>query len=131
MLFQAFEANRFQVAVETSVDGAGPDRFLVRHLAQRFENRAGLEGRTAHEQFVENGAQTVNVRRRAHFFRPARRLFRRHVGGRAEDGPGKSNIACGLDLLRETKVGDVRIALRVDENVGRLKVAMEPTKSTR
>ena len=77
------------------------------------------------KQRVQHGAQAVDVAGGGHGAAAAAGLLGRHVRRRAEDRPGLGELDVGLDLLRQPEVGDVRMALVVDQDVGRLEVAVQ------
>jgi hypothetical protein len=55
----------------------------------------------------------------------ARRLFGRHVAGRAEDRRGVREAAAALDDFRETEIREMRLALDIDENIRGLEVTVQ------
>ena len=57
--------------------------------------------------------------------RLARRLLGRHVAGRADDGGGRRQIPLARQPLGQAEVGHVRLAGAVEQDVGRLEVAVE------
>ena len=159
-LFKTFKTNCFQIAVHGGVEGARPWGFGFDHQPQRVYLGLPFEGRPAGQQFVQDGAESVNVGGGGDGVAVAGRLFRGHVGRRADDGPGlgdgrqqdrgdveRFRRAGGVSplmirfvvapcirgltpparqgLLGEAEVGDVRLAAVVQEDVGRLEVAVE------
>ncbi len=82
------------------------------------------EGRPAHQQFVKDRAQRVDVGRRTDLSRPPFGLLRRHVGGRAQDqiAPGQPRLA--VEHLGQAEVGDPGRVVAGQKDVGRFQVAM-------
>ena len=52
-------------------------------------------------------------------------MFRRHVTGRPQDLPSPGQTRIFFDLLRQAEIGDFRLALPVEHNIGRLEVAVD------
>ena len=103
----------------------GDDRLLLPDLAERLVDRVGLERRPAGEQGVEHGAQAVDVGRRGDLAPRAGDLLGRHVRRRAQDQAGLRDPAVVLEAAGQAEVGDVGPALAVEQDVGRLQVAVE------
>src|SRR5205814_1115822 len=83
-----------------------------------------FERRLAGEQFVEDRAQPVHVGRGGQVLQGGR-LLGGEVAGRADDGPGLRVGGVTFEVLGQPEVGDVRLAVRVQEDVARLEVAVE------
>src|SRR5262245_3956126 len=84
-----------------------------------FDGRRGVMNLPPSQQLVKNGPERIDVGRRKAGL-PAHRLFRRHVRRRADDC---ARLRCPwLDcrLPRQSEVGNVRIAITVEEYVRRL-----------
>jgi hypothetical protein len=124
VLLQALEADRLEVAVHRGVQGPRPFRLALDDLQERVERRLGLERRPAGEQLVEDGPQAVDVGGRGQPFFAAG-LLRRHVARRAQDGPAARPPGIAGRALGQAEVGDVRLAARVEQDVGRFEVAVE------
>ncbi len=100
------------------------DRLAAHDLLQRIQHVAPAKRWIAGQEGIQHRTQAVNVRpRRQHLLR--RRLLRCHVFRRAHDGPGLRQLGAALDTLGQAEVGDVRLALLVQQNVARLQVAMK------
>src|SRR5262249_60804925 len=78
----------------------------------------------AGEQSVHLGPGAVDVGVRADFFGPAAGVLGGHVGGRAEDGAG-ARRAVAAEALGQSEVGDLGPAVGVEQDVGRLEVAVD------
>jgi hypothetical protein len=124
VLLQALQADRFQVAVDAGVEVARPHRLALRDLEQSGQRRLGPERRSAGQQFVQDRPQAVHVHGRGEPFLRGR-LFGGHVAGGADNGARLRQALPTLDALGQAEVGDVRLALRVQEDVGRLEVAVQ------
>jgi hypothetical protein len=97
----------------------------VPYLGQRVEDGWRLEWRPAGQQLVQHRPQAVHVRRRRQLLASAGRLLRRHVRRRADDGPRLRLARASTDALGQAEVGDVRLAVFVEQDVGRLQVAVQ------
>ena len=127
-LLQALPADRLQILRQRRVQRPHAGRLLLDDLPNRVDRgRPGMR-RAAAEHRVEHRAERVDVRRRADRRQIALRLLRRHVGRRAEHLAGGREVAlpaAGLaDLLGQPEVGHMRAAFGVEQDVGRLEVAM-------
>jgi hypothetical protein len=58
-------------------------------------------------------------------------LLGRHVAGCADDGPGGGQAGVLVGALGQAEVGDARLALGVDQDVGRLEVAVQHAAAVR
>ena len=131
ILLQALHADRFKLRIDPRMDCTRAFRFLLGDEPQRLEDGGRLKRGVSGEYFVENCADTVDVRSDGHAF--AGRLLRRHVAGRAEwsarHGERRSRRLFGVELkhFRETEIGQVRLSLAVHQNIGRLEVAVQDT----
>ena len=111
VLLQALQADRLQVARD---GGVVPPRRLGRGGGaprRASPPRVAAERGLAGQQGVEDGAQAVDVAGGGDRSAVAGGLLGRHVGRRAEDGPGMGELDVGLDPLGQAEVGDVRMAL--------------------
>ena len=77
------------------------------------------------KQRVQDGSQGVDVGRRAGEVRPPLGLLRRHVAGRAEDRLGPGQVAVGVEDLGQAEVGDLGRSVGVEQDIGRLEVAVD------
>ena len=125
VLLQALQADRLQVARDLRVDPGRGLGTLLLHRSQGVDHAVAAEGRLAGQQRVEHGAQAVDVGRRGDRAAAARGLLGRHVGGRAQDGARLGQLDVLDQALGQAEVGDVRAALRVDQDVRRLEIAVE------
>ena len=108
------------------IEPARRGRLLLQHLQQRVQRRLAAERRPAGQQLVEDRPQAVDVGGGGQ--RPFRAggLLGGHVAGRADDGArAASGSLSPLDALGQAEVGDVRLALGVEQDVGRLEVAVQ------
>ena len=125
LLFQALQADDLQVARDLRV---ALRRRLGRTCADLVEDldvsTAGVGG-LAGQQGVQDCAQAIDVGGRREAPLHARRLLRRHVGRSPHDGARLRQVAVALDAPGQAEVGHVRLAVLVDQDVGRLQVAME------
>ena len=89
-------------------------------LPQRIDRCRAVEWSAAGQQLVENYPKAVGVRCRRRSC--TTRLFGRHIGGSARERIGIGKVRFVVCRFRETKVGQVRLILAVDNNVSRLDV---------
>ena len=126
IFLQTFQADGGQVAVHAPAEAAGMFRLRLNDRTQGFQGRRPEERRLAKQHFVKDGAEAVDVRRRAGVLAVAAGLLRGHVGGRAEDGSGcRRRNARPAHYFGEAEVGEVRLAGGIDDDVGRLDVAVQ------
>ena len=83
----------------------------------------------ADQHFREDEAERVDVG--ALIDGPARRLFRRHVGKRADDRAGRSRKRAGLSRSRDAEVGQYRLLSIINENVRRLQIPVHDANLVR
>jgi len=127
---QALQADGLQVPIHPRIVHTGRCRLALDDLQQRFQRQIGLEGRPPRQQLVEDGAQAVDVRRRSQLLATLG-LFGRHVTGRADNRSGLGNAQTPfpgrmpLHALGQAKVGYMRFALSVEQDVGRFQVAVQ------
>ena len=99
------------------------DRFQRVLVAQQIEVARRAVGRPAGEALEERGGGGVDVGLRAR--RRARPLLRRHVGGCAGEGAVRSGAG------GDAEVGQLAVAVGVDEHVFRLVVAVDDPVAVR
>src|SRR5262245_36836667 len=125
LFLQALKANRFQVSRRRRAEQARGNRVESFDLAECFGGRFAAEGWAAGEQLVEHGAEGIDVACGADQGPLAERLFGRHVRRRSENLAAECEVAVARDPLGQAEVGDPHAALAVDEDVRRLKVAVQ------
>ena len=92
LLLEALQADRLQVARDFRPEPRRRYRLLGSDLLDRVGGRRSPEGRSAREQFIEDGAQGVLVDRGAGVMDLTAGLLGRHVVGRTDDGAGASQV---------------------------------------
>ncbi len=85
----------------------------------------GFEGRPAGEHLVEDRSQRIDVGRRADLAGQSLRLLGGHVAGRPHDLAADGVAILDLQPLGQAEVGDLRRAVGVEQDVGRLQVAVD------
>ena len=133
LLLERLEHDRVEIAAQVSRcralarDGAGCAHFARQHVPVRRERALERVRSLAREQLVRDYAERVHValgRDRA-----ARDLFRRRVLGREHAYTDlRQRLVRGaafLDELGDAEVEQVNLSLRVDQDVGRLEIAMD------
>ena len=121
---QAFQANGFQVPIHGWIQGVEASGFLFADLPQCLHGRFREERWASGQQLIENRAQAINVCRGRQSFGLTGRLFGRHISGCAEDGRTHRQAGIILGQFRQSKIGDVGFALIVEQDIGRLQIAM-------
>src|SRR6187455_2424250 len=102
-LFEAFAADEFKIDIDLRIERTWPHRLLGAHEQERLDGGRGEKRRAAGQQFIENRTKRINIARRRRIL-DALRLLRRHVAGRANDGPGAGDALASLDTFREAEV---------------------------
>ena len=77
------------------------------------------------QQLVEDGAKSINICRVGELRIVSHCLFRRHVTGRAQHFHRARDRALSLDQSRQTKIGQMRFAFLIEQNVSRFDVTMK------
>jgi hypothetical protein len=122
---QAFETDGFQVIVQEPVQAARSLGLLLHHLDQGVERGPRPERRTAGEQLVQHRPQGVDVGR-GRQARSAGGLLGGHVARRAHNAAHwPTRVGLRQNVLGQAEVGDVRLPVRVEEDVGRLQIAVQ------
>lgn len=124
-LFQALEADGFQVTRDAGIQLAGRDRFPFAYGHQRCLDGRSDERRMPGQQVVEDRSEPVEVRGGTDAIRFAVRLFGRHEVRRAQSFPGPCEVRILRQDFREAEVGDPGFVGRVDEHVRRFEIAVE------
>ena len=123
-LLQAFQADGLQVAVHVRVEGVRRFRVALHDLEERFQVCGALEGRPAGKHLIEDGAEAVDVNGGGQSLAGSG-LLGGHVFRRAHQRPGLGQPGVVLEPSRQPEVGDVGLALLVDQDVGWLEVAVQ------
>jgi hypothetical protein len=93
---------------------------------QCFHDAGALKRRLPRQELVQDGAQAVDVDRGGDVL-VGRGLLRRHVAGRADDGAGLGGANLAAGPLGQPKVGDMRLPLGVQQDVGGFDIAVHAT----
>ena len=125
VLRQTFETDCFQIAGRPRPQPRRRRRVGGLHLLQQFAHARPRERRPPRQQLIKDDAERVHVHGGAGLARPARGLFGRHVGGRAHDGPGSGFAVVLVEVFGQAEVGDLRLAVGRQQDVGRFQVAVD------
>ena len=101
------------------------DGGFLRGPAQGLQRGCGGKRGLAAQQFVQDGTQAVDIAGDRGLGRPAPGHFRRQVVGGAENGEGMGEAAVLVGQPGQPEIGHVRLANGVEEDVGRLEIAVE------
>ena len=118
------EADALEPARHARFEARGRDRIALADRSDDLDDRAAVEGAPTGQALVEHRAHGVDVGALAHGARLAARLLGRHVGRRAEEVAALGQVARHLHLARQAEVHQARVAALVDQDVGRLDVAV-------
>ena len=94
-------------------------------MQDRVQRRDSLEWRPTRQRFIKDRPQRVGVRRRPDGPAGAAGLLGSHVAGRADDGAFLRFGTAAVGLLGQTEINDLGCAVRREEHVGRLQVAVD------
>ena len=122
---EALEANRFQVAVHLRVQQRRRTRFLLQNLPHGLECGAAGERGLAGQQFVHHRSEPIHVRRRRELAGLARGLFGGDVARGAEHGDRACDRAFPLDQFGQAEIGEMRLAVAVDQYIVGLDVPVQ------
>ena len=128
---EALQTDRLGGPRQSRLEPRRRDRVAVTDLHERLHGRRRPERRPAGQELVEDGPQSVDVGRRADQPRVSLGLLRGHVAGRAEDRVGPGDRLSGVEHLGQTEVGHLGQQTRVEQDVGRLQVAMNDPLAVR
>ncbi len=109
--FKAFEANRLDVTVDAWIPDSRRGGCFINYLPQHRDRRLACERGSACQRGVQNGAQSVNVRRDRHVFVLACGLFGCHVAWRSHDGTGAGDFGIAFELFGQSKITHVRLLI--------------------
>src|SRR5205823_736718 len=93
-------------------------------MMQNLHRRLARNRRTASKHVIENCAEAVDVGAAGNGAR-VRRLFRRHVIRRPENGEGLRKIALTLQPFRKTEIAYEWFPSRIEKHVSGFEIAMQ------
>jgi hypothetical protein len=125
LLSKALQADCFQVTRNLGLESRWRHWLLGADLLDRVRRRHSPEGRSAREQFVEDGAEGVLVDEWAGVMGLAAGLLRGHVVGRTDDCAGTRLVDVVAEAYGQAEVGDLGTAVGGKEDVRRLEVAVD------
>ena len=121
VLGHGLEDDGFQIAGDVRIELARPRRLFVRHLFDQPRPMGFGEGRPPGQQLVKRNAKTVDIAARIGL---ALEALRGHVAQCADDVAGLGQFVAVL-RLGQTEIGQPHRAARVQQQVGRLDVAVQ------
>ena len=128
VLGHRLQDDRLQVAGDRRVEPARRDRLVQRDLAEQLLVVAAVEGGPQRQQLVEGHAQGVDVGPLIDDPAPGQGLLGAHVAERPDHVAGAREAEVAGES-RQAEVGDPDRAVGVDQEVGRLDVAMEDAQA--
>ena len=99
-------------------------RLVVNDLVHQHP-RITAERKFARYQFKQNDAERIQVRAPVRRMSFSARLFGRHIGGRPKHLSVKRDRNLANFPSGQTKIHEVRLPIAIDQNVGRLEVAVD------
>ncbi len=123
-LGEAFKDNGFEVAGEVWGEGAGGRGIGVEDLGDDLVGGGGFEDRVESGEFVEGGAEAVEVGAVVDGLFGRTRLFWAHVAGRAEERAGEAEGGV-VGAAGEAEVGEPDASIGVADEVGGFDIAVD------
>ena len=120
---QALRANGGQIARNVLVQTAGIGRIFGQSLVD-LHLRIAAERQFAGQQFEQNDTQRIHIGSPVHRLALAARLFRRHVGGSAENLAIDSHCHFFGIAFCQAKIHQMRLALLVDHDIRRFEITV-------
>src|SRR5262245_33019337 len=124
-LSEALQTDRLQIARDTRIEPGGRSRILLNKLPKSLRGGISPERRSAREHVIKHGAQGVHIDRWIAASCFTERLFGRHVARRAEARLAERNRWIAGHSPTQAEIRDFGIAVRGEEDVARLEVAMD------
>jgi len=124
-LGQRFQADLLQVRIEARIQLPRPHGFAVSDVVQHGGKVLGLEQRLAGQQNVQHGPQSVNVGRDGQGRLTGVQTFRGQISRRAHHRARLRQLDRVVQTASQAKIGNKRRAGVVQQDVGRLHVAMQ------
>ncbi len=119
---QRFLNHRFGGRWQLRIELSRRRRRLCDMLHHDGRGRISLEGYAAANHLVQHDAQRVQIAARIH--RLTRGLLRRHVGRRPHHAAGGAELSRIAEHLGDAEIGQDRLALGREHDVGRFDIAM-------
>ena len=123
-------ADLVDVGRDLRSDRTGRLGCTIENVTEHRGRDGALVGRLTGERAVEDGPQSVDVRASVDVGRTTN-LLRGHVGRRADDRAGLSELCVAFEMC-DSEIDELRDALSiVEQDVGRLEVAMDDADRVR
>jgi hypothetical protein len=126
ILFQAFQADRFQVTRYEAIEPARTRWWVVDHLLWQHTHVA-TKRQLIRKQLKQYDPERINVAARVTSARFAAGLLGRHVGRRPQNVAVHRHFDFVVGVLRQAEIGEMGLAALVDHDVGGLQVAVHDT----
>ena len=101
------------------------NRIALENLDHSFHHGRRAKRRASGEELIKNRAQAVHVGSGPDRVAVAGRLLGRHVTGRAQNRPGGRQRALFRNPPGQTEIGDLGLAVAVDQDVRGLQIAVK------
>ena len=118
------QADRFQVFGNLRVQHCRGNRFTLQHLFKCGQRTVRLKRGPHRQHAVEHRAEGINVRPLIDLVHLSCGLLRRHVTRRSHDRTSTRQPTIVADSFGQTKVRDLRLAVAIEQHVGRLQIAV-------
>lgn len=125
VFLETLETDRREIAVHGGIQNTRRWRLLLADLAQGLHQVLAAKRRLAGQRLEQHRAQPIHVRRGGDLLRLARRLLGRHVVRAAHHCERLREVGLFFHQLGEAEIREHRLALRIQQDVPRLDVAMQ------
>ncbi len=123
-LGNGFQYDGFQLHGNCAVKAARRGRVVEGNLGQQLIAVLAVEGRPQCQQLIQGDAERVDIGAVVHLAAPGRNLLGTHVAQRAQQFARHGQAGGALEQS-QAEIGDPEIAAHVEQQVGRLDVAMD------
>ena len=127
-LRKRLQANPFQLAINIGINLTQRFGIASFDLFEYLINRSASKWSTSRQQFIQDDTQAPDVGSSVEVLGQSRNELWRHVGRSAAALSGR--VQLGAFVQGQAKVGDQRTTLIVDQDVGRLEVAMHDSRAS-
>src|SRR5260221_4535147 len=122
---ETLKSDRLQVRGQTRIQPPRRKWLRVQNLLERGGKSFGHEGGAACDQMVKHGPERINIAPPADLSAIGRSLLWRHIIRRTQHLARDRQIGLAFEPLGQSEIGDPRLIVGVDEDVGWLEVAMQ------
>ena len=124
ILVEQLEQNGFQFRRNGTIEGSRPDRIVIEHLLEQGVPVRTRENRFQCDDLEKRRAERIEVSAMIEEHLLAGNLFGTGVADGAHQIAGSREVLFRMQM-RQPEIGDPQIAMRIDQQVGGLDVAMD------